>query len=199
MLRRLRRQDIDPHQRLHKALNDFRNPEAEPLGLCRRLVAALRPEDGDFVACRERYEAGLIGTRPPAAGWQIARLALAAAAARARRGRVLAAELAHAIRVGVLCALIAPLTWLVGLLLGVGRPNIRWRWDDLWQADLGNYDVVYAFLSPAPMPRLWEKVQAEMKPGSLFISNSFPVPGATPDQVIEVDCTPPRPLYCYQR
>ena len=93
----------------------------------------------------------------------------------------------------------APLTWLVGLLLGVGRLNIRWRWDDLWQADLGNYDVVYAFLSPAPMPRLWEKVQAEMKPGSLFISNSFPVPGATPDQVIEVDCTPPRPLYCYQR
>nr|MBP9655293.1 class I SAM-dependent methyltransferase [Rhodocyclaceae bacterium] len=87
----------------------------------------------------------------------------------------------------------------LGLLLGVGRPNIRWRWDDLWQADLGNYDVVYAFLSRAPMPRLWEKVQAEMKPGSLFISNSFPVPGATPDQVIEVDCTPPRPLYCYQR
>ena len=40
---------------------------------------------------------------------------------------------------------------------------------------------------------------ALMKPGSLFISNSFPVPGATPDQVIEVDCTPPRPLYCYQR
>jgi hypothetical protein len=36
----------------------------------------------------------------------------------------------------------APLTWLVGLLLGAGRPNIRWRWDDLWQADLGNYDVV---------------------------------------------------------
>ena len=60
MLRRLRRQDIDPHQRLHKALNDFRNPEAEPLGLCRRLVAALRPEDGDFVACRERYESMLV-------------------------------------------------------------------------------------------------------------------------------------------
>ncbi len=93
----------------------------------------------------------------------------------------------------------APLTWLVGLLFSVGRPNIRWRWDDLWQAHLGDYDVVYAFLSPAPMPQLWEKVQAEMKPGSLFISNSFPVPGATPDRIIEVDCTPPRPLYCYQR
>lgn len=92
----------------------------------------------------------------------------------------------------------APLTWLTGFLLSRGRPNIRWRWDDLWQANLGEYDVVYAFLSPAPMPRLWEKVSAEMKPGSLFVSNSFPVPGRVPDQVIEVDCSPPRPLYCYQ-
>lgn len=92
----------------------------------------------------------------------------------------------------------APLTWLVGLLLGVGRPNIRWRWDDLWQARLGDYDVVYAFLSPAPMAKLWDKVKAEMQPGSLFVSNSFPVPGVAPDRVIEVDCSPPRPLYCYQ-
>lgn len=93
----------------------------------------------------------------------------------------------------------APLTWLAGRLLSIGRPNIDWRWEDMWQARLGDYDVVYAFLSPAPMARLWEKVQAEMKPGSVFISNSFPIPGATPDRVIEVDCVPPRPLYCYQR
>jgi hypothetical protein len=93
----------------------------------------------------------------------------------------------------------APLTWFIGLILSVGRPNIRWRWDDLWEAKLGDYDVVYAFLSPAPMPKLWDKVQAEMKPGSLFISNSFPVPGVAPDRIIEVDCSPPRPLYCYQR
>ena len=93
----------------------------------------------------------------------------------------------------------APLTWLFGRLLSLGRPNIAWRWADLWQADLGDFDVVYAFLSPAPMPALWQKVEAEMRPGSLFISNSFPVPGIAPSQVIEVDCSPPRPLYCYQR
>ena len=80
-----------------------------------------------------------------------------------------------------------------------GRNNITWRWDDLWATDLSRFDVVYAFLSPVPMPRLWEKVQKEMPPGSLFISNSFPVPGVTPDRVIEVPCTPARPLYCYQR
>jgi hypothetical protein len=93
----------------------------------------------------------------------------------------------------------APLTWLVGRFFSLGRPNIRWRWDDLWQAKLGDYDVVYAFLSPAPMAQLWTKVQAEMPAGSLFISNSFPVPGVVPSSIIEVDCTPARPLYCYQR
>ena len=92
----------------------------------------------------------------------------------------------------------APLTWLVGRVLSLGRPNLRWRWDDLWQAPLGEFDVVYAFLSPVPMPKLWQKAKAEMQPGSLFISNSFPVPGEVPSQVIEVDCTPPRPLYCYE-
>lgn len=92
----------------------------------------------------------------------------------------------------------APLTWLAGWILSRGRPNITWRWDDLWQAKLGEYDVVYAFLSPVPMPELWRKAQAEMRPGSLFVSNSFPVPGTPPDQIIEVDCKPPRPLYCYE-
>ena len=93
----------------------------------------------------------------------------------------------------------APLTWQHGRILCVGRPNIRWQWEDLWQVKLGEFDVVYAFLSPVPMPDLWKKVEAEMKPGSLFISNTFPVPGVEPSLVIEVDCTPPRPLYCYQR
>lgn len=93
----------------------------------------------------------------------------------------------------------APLTWLAGRLLSIGRPNIAWRWADLWATDLSEHDVVYAFLSPVPMPGLWEKIEREMKPGSLFISNTFPVPGVAPAQVIEVPCTPARPLYCYPR
>ncbi len=92
----------------------------------------------------------------------------------------------------------APATWLAGRVLSLGRPNLDWRWGDLWQTPLAGHDVVYAFLSPAPMPRLWEKAKAEMAPGSLLISNSFPVPGVAPEQVIEVDCQPPRPLYCYR-
>lgn len=75
-------------------------------------------------ACRELYEAGRIGARRRAVGWQIARLVLGAAGARARRGLRLAGELAHALRIGVLFALIAPLTWLATALL----PRPSWAW-----------------------------------------------------------------------
>jgi hypothetical protein len=92
----------------------------------------------------------------------------------------------------------APATWLASRLLGVGRPNLELRWGNLWRTSLAGHDVVYAFLSPVPMKQLWAKAQAEMVSGSLFVSNSFPVPGASPTEVIDVDCHPTRPLYCYR-
>lgn len=91
----------------------------------------------------------------------------------------------------------APATWLVGRIRTAGLLNCTWRWGDLWHASLGEYDVVYAFLSPAPMPRLWEKVQREMPPGSLFISNSFAVPGVEASRIIDVDDARRTRLYCY--
>lgn len=57
-------------------------------------------------------------------------------------------------------------------------------WGDLWAADLSHHDVVYAYLSPVPMARLWKKAVREMRPGALFVSNSFAVPGAEPDAVV---------------
>ncbi|MBI5329966.1 MAG: hypothetical protein HZB71_05070 [Betaproteobacteria bacterium] len=79
----------------------------------------------------------------------------------------------------------APLNWLVSRLRLPGRAKIRLG--SLWQADLSQADVVYAYLSPAPMARLWEQAHSQMKPGSLFISNTFPVPGHPPMAVVELD------------
>ncbi len=79
----------------------------------------------------------------------------------------------------------APLNWLVARLRLAGRADIRLG--SLWAADLSRYDMVYAYLSPAPMQRLWEKARAEMKPGSLFVSNSFAVAGVTFDEVVELN------------
>jgi hypothetical protein len=61
------------------------------------------------------------------------------------------------------------------------------RWGSLWACDLAAYDVVFAFLSPVPMPALWLKARREMRSGSLFISSSFAVPGQSPDREVTVD------------
>lgn len=82
----------------------------------------------------------------------------------------------------------APLPFVLAWLRSkVGRAQFRVMYQDMWKTDLSRYDVVYVFLSPQPMSELWQKVQCEMKPGSLFISNSFEVPGVTADKVITLD------------
>ena len=64
--------------------------------------------------------------------------------------------------------------------------HVEMQMGDFWGEDLGKYRVVYAFLSPVPMKKLYEKVRAEMKPGSLFISNSFEVPDVEADETREL-------------
>jgi SAM-dependent methyltransferase len=78
----------------------------------------------------------------------------------------------------------APFNWLASRWRLRGRAEVRLA--DLWAEDLSRYDVVYAYLSPAPMRRLWEKVEREMRPGSLFVSNTFAVPGVDPDEIVEL-------------
>jgi SAM-dependent methyltransferase len=77
----------------------------------------------------------------------------------------------------------SPLVWLIGWLRTASyRPRCVFRLGSIWKTDLHSADVVYAFLSPAPMPALWAKVRREMRPGSIFISHSFEVPGVAPSK-----------------
>jgi SAM-dependent methyltransferase len=79
----------------------------------------------------------------------------------------------------------APLPWLLARWRSRGlAPRCRIAWGSLWRLDLGEFDVVYAYLSPVPMADLWEKACREMAPGSLFISNSFAVPGVAAEREI---------------
>jgi SAM-dependent methyltransferase len=54
------------------------------------------------------------------------------------------------------------------------------RCADFRRIDLAGYDVVYAYLSSAAMPGLWEQARRQMRPGSLLVSNSFGIPGVPP-------------------
>ena len=77
---------------------------------------------------------------------------------------------------------LAWLPWLIARLRLCRRPVAVLR-GDLFALSLSDYDVVYAYLSPEPMLRLWEKARAEMKPGAILISNSFAIPGQQPDWI----------------
>jgi hypothetical protein len=74
----------------------------------------------------------------------------------------------------------APFSILLSQWRARANAAVRVMWGDFWSADLAAYDVVYAYLSPTPMPILWKKARREMRPGSLLISNTFEIPGVAP-------------------
>lgn len=92
----------------------------------------------------------------------------------------------------------APLPWLLARLRCLGLPNARVRHGDFWREPLAGYDLVYAFLSPAPMPRLWIKATGEMGPDARLVSNSFAVPDVDAERVVAVRDRRATRLYLYR-
>jgi len=93
---------------------------------------------------------------------------------------------------------LAPAPSLVAWLRLRRLPNARAVHGDFWKHDLGSYDLVYAFLSPVAMAPLWQMARAQMKPGSLLVSNSFAIQGVAPDQVIALPGRDSRALYVWR-
>ena len=91
----------------------------------------------------------------------------------------------------------APLTWIWASLNCARTPNVAIRYGRWETVDLGTFDVVYAFLSPAAMPHLWMQASQQLHPRSLLISNSFEVPGVSPTSVAHVSDGRNTRLYLY--
>lgn len=94
----------------------------------------------------------------------------------------------------------APLPYLLSRLrIGLGGyRNCQVQWGSLWDCNLAQYDVVFAYLSPVPMEQLWRKVKSEMRPGTVFISNTFAVPDHPPQQTFTVDDLHHSTLYIWR-
>ncbi|MDO9105424.1 MAG: class I SAM-dependent methyltransferase [Methylovulum sp.] len=93
---------------------------------------------------------------------------------------------------------LAPLPWLITALRCRKLANIQARRASFWHCGLNAYDVVFAFLSPAVMLKLSEKISRDMRSGSLFISSSFPIPDWQPESVITLADRRKTRLYCYR-
>ncbi|MBP9218762.1 MAG: hypothetical protein KBD39_10330 [Sterolibacterium sp.] len=92
----------------------------------------------------------------------------------------------------------AVLPWLWGWLTSIGMRNLQIRYGDFWRESWASYDVIYAFLSPVPMPRLWQQARLQMRPTAWLVSNTFAIPEVFPHQVVEVADHRATRLYCYR-
>ena len=92
----------------------------------------------------------------------------------------------------------APIPWAITALRARGLSNVALHRSSFWHANLAEYDVVFAFLSPAVMAEVGDKVQREMRPGTLFVSSSFPVPDWRPEMKVEIGDARETVLYCYR-
>lgn len=82
---------------------------------------------------------------------------------------------------------IAPAPWLISRLRAwFKRSRVVFMRRDYTVINLAEFDVVFAFLSPAVMHELWQQAQAQMHSGSLFVSLSFEVDARPPDQVVSL-------------
>ena len=80
---------------------------------------------------------------------------------------------------------LAPLPWLASRLRArlAGSPA-RFVRGDYAALDFADYDVVFAYLSPAAMAALWLQAEKQMLPGSMLLSYEFKIAARPPDKTI---------------
>lgn len=83
---------------------------------------------------------------------------------------------------------IAPLPFLISLIRSkYQRSAVRFRLGNYEKVDLAHFNLVFAYLSPAAMPKLYEQCKAQMKAGSILVSHEFIVPGVKPSATLKSD------------
>lgn len=92
----------------------------------------------------------------------------------------------------------APLLWGLSAFISMIFFQGKILRKNIWDTNLSDYELVYAFLSPAIMSKLYLKVKKEMKPGSLFVSNSFAVEGIEAIEIWELSDQRKTRLYFYK-
>lgn len=95
---------------------------------------------------------------------------------------------------------IAPLPWLISRLRQrITASPVRFLWSSYERLDFSEFDVVFAYLSPAAMDALWHKASTEMRSGSRLASLEFPVTGVADQFVVSTQNSPSndRKLYVW--
>lgn len=73
---------------------------------------------------------------------------------------------------------VALFPYLASKVKSLRHKNMAVSFKSFWRLHFQDYDYIYAFLSPAPMINLWNKVKEEKRPEAIFFSNSFEAPSS---------------------
>ncbi|MDD2834176.1 MAG: class I SAM-dependent methyltransferase [Methylotenera sp.] len=85
---------------------------------------------------------------------------------------------------------LAPLPWLISVVRAkLKHSRAVFTRGDYHALNFADYDVVFAYLSPAAMPALWRKAKAEMRKNTLLMSYEFEIVGSAPTDVIQLQGT----------
>ncbi|MTV41788.1 class I SAM-dependent methyltransferase [Duganella radicis] len=74
-------------------------------------------------------------------------------------------------------------SWLRARLAGSRARFVRGDYENL---DFSQFELVFAYLSPAAMPALWRKAAAEMCRGAMLVSYEFIAEERSPDRILHV-------------
>lgn len=94
---------------------------------------------------------------------------------------------------------VAPLPWAVSYFRAkMVRSRAAFKLGDYNALNFADYDVVFAYLSPAAMVDLWAKAKVEMRPGSMLISLAFEVPDVQPSMQLKAnENSPSLYVWCF--
>ena len=95
---------------------------------------------------------------------------------------------------------ISPLPWLFSRLRHAVAPlpNLSIRRADFRDVALGDAALVVCYLFPGAMANLESKLEAELKPGTYVLSNTFALPGWRPVAVRRADDLHATTVYLYR-
>lgn len=83
---------------------------------------------------------------------------------------------------------IAPLPFFISMIRSKYQGSkVSFKLGNYEKIDFADFDLVFAYLSPAAMPKLFEQCKAQMKPGSTLVSHEFDVPGVKPSDTLQSD------------
>jgi trans-aconitate methyltransferase len=95
---------------------------------------------------------------------------------------------------------LSPLPWLTSRLRQTlaRQSNLVLRRQDFFQVALADVSLAICFLFPGGMEQLKAKLQAELAPGALVVSNTHPVPGWEPTRILRVEDQFATRIYLYR-